>query len=105
MIFKLLILAILLGIALFILKFILKPLYFIYKYTKNKAIHKLKFIPVTGPFASLEKDFKQYGDCFYWSKKSHEVFPHARAIAFNIADRAALTILDPDLIRDYFVNK
>ena len=76
-------------------KFILKPLYYIYIYTKNKGVGKLKFIPIVGPFANLETDLKRYGDSFYLSKRAYEGFPGARAIAFNIADRGALTILDP----------
>ena len=98
-------LVLILALLAFLYKFFLRPLYYMSLYAKNKGVFKITFIPFQGPFASLTTDLKKYGDAFYSSKIAYEVFPNPRAIAFNIADRAGITLLDPELIKDFYLNQ
>jgi cytochrome P450 len=102
MIFSIILTLVGLIAAFFLYRIILKP-YYLISFYRRQGIHML-FVPIVGTF---ERDFKNaevHGDFYYdWNQLARQT-PRPKAFGKNIESEAQLLLIDPEAIRQFFIN-
>ena len=102
MIFWIFTVLIVLYLAFIINKFVIQPLTRMNRYKQYKGIIFLPFIPVAGAFKLTQDAYNKHGDQIYDSKKALEMYPGYRGVVFNALNKCFLSIMDPELIQEFF---
>ena len=98
-----LVVAIILSIAAYYLyKIFIKPYYLITYYRKQGT--PMFFAPITGTFKSDFKNAEEKGDFYYTWNELAKQNPRPKAVGKNIESDAQLLLVDPEAIRQFFVN-
>ena len=98
-------LAFALAVAFLVWKFVVKPLRLFAYYKQFDGAAPLPFIPILGAFGMLKPAYDKYGDMQYPSKVTYQYYPNSRFLITNLADKVLLCVNDPELIKDFYLNK
>ena len=100
---KVLLTAIFLLIARFLIKYIIRPIFFVSTFRKVRDVH-CDYSPIMGIIAEQERCFAKYDDIHYASLKRITTNPDLRMSVVCFLDKIYLDLYDPGLIKE-FLNK
>lgn len=86
------------------IKYAYKPYMRMRAFKNLPHVYTLPFVPLIGAFYLAEKSFKEKGDENYFAKIAYDTYPNARALIANGLDRIFVILLDPELLKQFWLS-
>jgi cytochrome P450 len=96
----LLLVLILVVVAYFLARFVIKPYLNLQFYAKQGLV--TQYAPFLGPYVQNKKAVDKYGDYFYEEKQWIKKDPTVQAYATNVTDEVLLFLVDPEYIKGFY---